>query len=388
MATKNSFLITENAITAVIDFTPITVRKDNPRYGQLEDVAKQALKAEREGEDASSLWDEFVETYRGNRSPIAQDMKKAELVVDNLEYKDGEIYYNGVLVHNAVIPVIRRYVGEGLDTKSLINFLSRLLKNPSFRSVEQLWSFIEQNGLSIDDDGNMLAYKVVRDTYRDKYSNKFDNSPGAEVKCDRNKVNDDPDVACAEGFHVGGWSYSGPGGTYFSTGDKVIICKVDPADVVSVPKDANAGKVRCCRYVVVGDYKEKLPQGYATADGNEELANNQSSYNNECAPHQGARDNVDDELFDEDYEDEDYDDDDEDEDEDYDEDGNYRAGFFGKGDLISFHYKDEYRVCEVSEVHPDVLTCRLLKGDPSHSFSELRHRNFSYGNICEVNFLS
>jgi hypothetical protein len=37
-----------------------------------------------------------------------------------------------------------------------------------------------------------------------------------------------------------------------------MICKVDPADVVSVPLDESHQKVRCCKYEVVGEYDGDL----------------------------------------------------------------------------------------------------------------------------------
>jgi broad specificity phosphatase PhoE len=37
-----------------------------------------------------------------------------------------------------------------------------------------------------------------------------------------------------------------------------MICKIDPADVVSVPLDSEHQKVRCCKYEVVGEYDGDL----------------------------------------------------------------------------------------------------------------------------------
>ena len=38
-------------------------------------------------------------------------------------------------------------------------------------------------------------------------------------------------------------------------GDQVVVCKVNPRDVVSVPTDSNFGKLRVCRYEVVSVLK-------------------------------------------------------------------------------------------------------------------------------------
>jgi len=62
-------------------------------------------------------------------------------------------------------------------------------------------------------------------------------------------------VGCSHGLHVGAIDYVK---SYGCHGDKVIICKVHPADVVSVPLDSAHQKVRCCGYEVVGEYDGDL----------------------------------------------------------------------------------------------------------------------------------
>ena len=46
--------------------------------------------------------------------------------------------------------------------------------------------------------------------------------------------------------------------SYGYAGDKVVICKVDPANVVSVPLDSEHQKVRCSGYEVVAEYNGDL----------------------------------------------------------------------------------------------------------------------------------
>ena len=383
MAIKNSLLITNSGIQATINFTPYVVRIDHPHYGACQQAAKDALKAESEGEDASELWDEFIAAYNGSNNAAIKDVVKATGIVDGLVYDDGRILYNGRELHNAVIPVIRQYVNEGLPTKSLMNFLEKLMQNPSHRSVEQLWSFVERNGLSIDDDGNILFYKVVRNNYKDKHTGTYDNTPGGEpISCPRNEVSDDPDVACAAGFHVGGWDYSGPTGIFKTrSDDRVVICKVDPADVVSVPKDANAGKCRICKYTVVGDFVERLQPGHATVDGDDDAVH--YDYSSDNNPFDGPRDSVDDELFDDEDE---FDDEDDDENDDLDV-----IDSLAVGDVITFSYKGYNRRINVNEI--DLNNGRingiLLKGDksfPTGMLSRFRteYRNFDVSDMEDV----
>ena len=43
-----------------------------------------------------------------------------------------------------------------------------------------------------------------------------------------------------------------------SSGDRVVIVKVNPKDVVSVPTDCECQKVRTCEYQVIADYEGPL----------------------------------------------------------------------------------------------------------------------------------
>lgn len=171
-----------------------------------------------------------------------------------IEVTDMGVFYNGELIHNAVVDAIFDYRKMKLPLDPIIKFLENLMQNSSKNSIDQLWRFIEHHKLPLTEDGYLLAYKAVRSNYLDKYSGKIDNSIGKVVKMDRNKISDDANYHCAQGLHVGGLSYSGPEGWYSSNGDICIIVKVNPRDVVCVPYDHNATKVRVCEYEVVKNY--------------------------------------------------------------------------------------------------------------------------------------
>jgi hypothetical protein len=76
----------------------------------------------------------------------------------------------------------------------------------------------------------------------------MDNSPGKVVEMERHEVDDNRDVTCSTGLHFCGMSYLSCFG-----GDRTVIVKVNPADVVSIPSDYNDAKGRTCRYEVVGE---------------------------------------------------------------------------------------------------------------------------------------
>lgn len=141
----------------------------------------------------------------------------------------------------------------------LLKFLDNLMDNPSRRSVNELYSFLEHGNMPITPDGHFLGYKSVRPDMTDHYSGKFDNNIGQVLEMPRNAVCDDANHGCSYGFHVGSLEYA----TNFGGSDrKVVIVKVNPADVVSVPHDCDFQKMRTSRYEVVGTYDAPLPNNY------------------------------------------------------------------------------------------------------------------------------
>ena len=169
---------------------------------------------------------------------------------EGVKVADGVVTYNGVPVHNVVVDRILDFLRVSLPFAPLVKFLSNLMENPSDRSRDCLYKFLEHNGHPITEDGCFLAYKYVRDDYKDKYSGTFDNSPGKTVKMPRNEVDPDPNSTCSRGLHVATSQYAAGQ----SGGSKLIVVKVNPRDVVAVPTDYDNQKMRVCEYYVVKDY--------------------------------------------------------------------------------------------------------------------------------------
>lgn len=138
------------------------------------------------------------------------------------------------------------------DPIGLARFWERLQKNPSKRSVDGLFQFLEHLGIPILADGTFLAYKGVDEDLYDKHSHTNLNKPGSVFVMPRNQVSDDPQTPCHEGLHVGALGYAS------SFGLRTVVVQVDPEHVVCVPRDESAQKMRTCEYRVVGFYGESL----------------------------------------------------------------------------------------------------------------------------------
>lgn len=236
------YTLTNESITVIVGGQSHVVRRDAANFKPLRD----ALVAEK--------WD-TVPSYLTVAKGVEAWAKGAFSVVGNTVHYKGEALppdLNGRIVGMAA---------AGNNPTALMRFWERLQQNPSWRSVQQLWKFLEHQGIPIDEDGFILAYKAVKSDYTDFHTGTVGNKPGTVNEMPRNRISDDPNQGCHYGFHVGAIAYA----QSFGDADRrMIICKVNPADVVCVPYDAGHQKMRVCKYEVIGNYGSQLPSTAVT----------------------------------------------------------------------------------------------------------------------------
>lgn len=166
----------------------------------------------------------------------------------HFECVDGVITEGGAEVHNALTERILSMYDEGFSIDPMLAFYKNIKANPSEESANELYEFLEKNSLPITEDGCFVAYKRVRENYTDVHSGTFDNSIGQVVSMDRKGVDSNRNNECSNGLHFCSHSYL----AHFE-GDKIVVVKVNPADVVSIPRDYNNAKGRAWKYEVIGE---------------------------------------------------------------------------------------------------------------------------------------
>ena len=166
----------------------------------------------------------------------------------------GEIVLNGETLPALFTGRVLEMAKNGENPAPIFAFAARLAKNPSENSRAQLFRFLQHKHLAITPEGFVLAYKAVRQDYLDWHSATYKNTPGATLRMPREAVDPDSAMHCSAGFHVGTLDYA----KSFRNGGILLICRVDPADVVSVPDDCDCQKMRVCSYYVVGHYGTEL----------------------------------------------------------------------------------------------------------------------------------
>ena len=174
---------------------------------------------------------------------------------------NGELSWQGITMPELFTDRILQMRREGFNIDPMLNFLDNMNDNPSDQAIVALFDFMQNKHLPITDDGYFLAYKAVSPDFKDIYTGNIDNSVGEEVSIERSKVDSNRSKHCSAGLHVGAIDYvKSYGGIDLDQdndgGNQIVICKVNTADVVSVPSDAKFQKLRTCRYEVVSLFND------------------------------------------------------------------------------------------------------------------------------------
>jgi hypothetical protein len=149
------------------------------------------------------------------------------------------------------------------DSSPLVNYIQRLMENPSSNSVEELYTFLGYRSLPITPDGKVLGYKGVQEDFYSSTGNadtivvqgqtnerhQIFNGVGETIEVQRRCVDDNKDNHCSYGLHIGSYDYAHG----WSGGGKLLLVEFDPQDAVSVPTDCSFQKLRVSKYKVVAD---------------------------------------------------------------------------------------------------------------------------------------
>jgi hypothetical protein len=294
-----SYIASEQTITININGAPRLIKiksKDHRNY--IIRLLTECQKNE-SAENLEELW-----------IALTPYKRVAHKVDGRIEYVEdlGKLFVKGIErpLPEVLQKRIMSFLDDELPIDALIKFWENCQLNPEFRAIEELYLFLEHNGLPITDDGCFVAYKKVdkvdyeaeapeefvglyidklgncrnnkghfvggevkerfkawvnnpQESYKlvDNYTGTFDNSVGQTVFMPRKEVNNDRTITCSHGLHCSNWDYAK---NY--SGNVLVMVKVNPSDVVSVPLDYSNKKLRCCKYVVLGIIDNEMSAKY------------------------------------------------------------------------------------------------------------------------------
>lgn len=229
------WIVTKTQVTLIRNGEPRAIDKSFPNFKALKE---QILSGDESIYDQTYLHMSIVNQI--------EDYSYGNIIVSA---KNKRVMYGNFEIKNTVCDKLLDMLERGDDLTGMVKFLDKLLMNPKKDIVDELYGFLVDNNIKINNEGNIEAFKGVRTTYYDVKTNTMLNTVGSTLSMPRHLVVHDPSQGCGAGLHCGSLDYA------TAWGEIVVKVEVDPSDVVSVPYDCDAQKMRCCKYKVIGDVK-------------------------------------------------------------------------------------------------------------------------------------
>lgn len=235
-----------SSLTAFVASELLTITDSHPAFAEV-----SALLASGDADE-----ERIYELMSQSTSEVVADQLRR--LTDHVSYDGTDILFDGKPMHGTIVEVIKESLkAQSSNWKPLTLFLERLANNPSMTSRRELFDWLEAEGLTIAPDGRIVGYKGLTHDAKSVHGGgafvngtwvdgQVPNALGSVISLDRSQVDDDRDSACSFGLHVGSYDYA----QGFARGTVATVL-VDPADVVSVPSDCDAQKMRTCRYEIV-----------------------------------------------------------------------------------------------------------------------------------------
>jgi predicted RNA-binding Zn-ribbon protein involved in translation (DUF1610 family) len=97
---------------------------------------------------------------------------------------------------------------------------------------------------------------LLNDDYTSIHDKKTPNNVGTYLEMPRQEVDDNRNNTCSSGFHFCGREYLQSYGSKRRNNDRLLLLKINPADVVSIPSDYKNQKGRACKYLIYKDISD------------------------------------------------------------------------------------------------------------------------------------
>lgn len=245
-----------------------SVAKDHPNFEKVMELVTAYQNGDLE---APALGGELLAAADLERA-FQEEFKKVEGILDGrMAMKGGAILVDGDPIDPTLQGHILRLLNEKGEPRNASNwrafarFVENLYSNSSEFVRQQLFGWLSYqmlhgDGFTLTEDGCFVGYKGCAGTVDaplsvragsaivngKRVTGQIPNPVGAVVEMPRSQVQADPSVGCSHGLHIGTYNYAKD----WAKG-VLLLVKVNPRDVVSVPTECQAQKIRACRYEVL-----------------------------------------------------------------------------------------------------------------------------------------
>jgi hypothetical protein len=237
-----SCTVTPNSINIYIPGgKPHTVDKTHVNYALIRERLK-TIPAQKDGPHFPRFLSD-LEALLNPKTAIARSTG------GRVQIKPEGVFFDGIPVKSVLAERMMEMLAEGFDVNPLMRFMDRLMSNPTVDVRDDLYHWLEGSKLPITEDGCFLAYKYVRQDYKSCHDGRTDNSIGTIVSMPREQCDPYRNNHCSTGLHFCSLEYL----DHSSRNLRIVVLKIDPADVVAIPTDYNFQKGRACRYAVIDE---------------------------------------------------------------------------------------------------------------------------------------
>lgn len=276
------YIETVNGYTFFLEGNPISVDSNDLRYVDVSNALK------------NNNMDELRSILRDNKEAYLLSKIKTDVqyfsdlkfsIVENTingikEIISAEVEYKGQKLPEVLKnKLLDLYKAGTKDFSHLFKFIDNLLANPDENSREQLYSFLVHENMPITDAGTFIAYKAVQSDFYSITGNtktvilegkvnekgQILNEIGKTIRMRHDDVENNPDVGCSHGLHVGSFQYAD---NFKGGSGRMIAVEVNPKDVVSVPHDCSCQKCRVSAYKVLNEVTTHFKSLTASVDEN------------------------------------------------------------------------------------------------------------------------
>lgn len=188
-----------------------------------------------------------------------------------ITFENDYIFFGNYELPTSFRDYIFRLRNSDSDFTRFNKFLNRLFSNPTKIGFSSAIDFVIRHGLTILEDGQIIAYKGVQNDHYSQHGNKETivkrgtvdangrilNKLNETIEVDRNQVDMDRNAGCSFGLHVGSHQYA----SGFS--QVLMTVRLDPADICCVPNDSNFQKIRVCAYTPIQFSNESFVKAVA-----------------------------------------------------------------------------------------------------------------------------